>query len=260
MEERLTCPSCQHPNKKFYVNHAERKCHCFHCGYSDYRKEFSRRLPSSHKKPHSEAGIPKREWSLPASYNTEPWTWPAEAQAWPAKYGIVESELTKHSIGYSEGRVWTPVWDSKGLAHLQGRDVFGTSDIKYITKKNRPAPFYIHHNDVMIITEDVLSAIKAGRLCSAMALQGTNLGDVYMSKLLELQPKKILLCLDNDLSTVKKKQRDIKKSLDLFFDCVIVRLNKDLKEYTSNEILNIIKRYPVNSGMLQGQSSKRGMV
>ena len=87
----------------------------------------------------------------------------------------------------------------------------------------------------------MLSAIKAGRHATGMALCGTSMHDVHLRKILELQPKRVLICLDNDNSIVRKQQRKCKKTLDKFVDDVlIIRMSKDLKAQTNEYIVNLV--------------------
>ena len=228
-EVRGECPKCEHPNHKYYtrVEGTIKLGHCFHCGYSS--KQRAKRAPST-------VSEGKREWNLPAGFSTDWEDWSAEAIDWVHQYGITPAECDRYKIGYAGGKVWLTIWDEQGLASMQGRSLDGTLP-KYYTRKNRQAAFMSQHvNTTVILTEDVLSAVKAGRYTTTMALCGTSMNDVHLTKLLTIQPKRVLICLDNDNKEVRANQRKIKKTLDKYFECSIVRLDKDVKELTDKEI------------------------
>lgn len=226
------CPKCNHPNKKFYytINKGRKKGYCFHCGYKESSK-------ANYKDIQLRVELPTRgQVSKPSDADSNWGTWPREAVLWVMKYGITQQDCIQHGIFYAQSWGRERLWLTVGDGHYQGRDLTGKDDIKYLTKRNETKTFFIGDKPTCIITEDIVSAIKAYKFgYSALALSGTNLMEQHVKKLLDRKVTNVLVCMDNDNAKVKRLQENIKKRLDNFFNCSIVRLNKDLKEYSFEE-------------------------
>lgn len=123
---------------------------------------------------------PSRElkWTvqLPLDFTTEI---PASGLAWLYKYGIKPDEIRRFGIGYSkrEGRVILPVYDGDRLVFWQGRytgDYEKDGVDKYRSQKaaKRDDIYFrlIRDTEDVVLVEDVLSAIKVGRVTSSVGL------------------------------------------------------------------------------------------
>lgn len=228
------CPNCNHPNKKFYytIEKGKRKGYCFHCGYSVNQKANYRDVQP--KQPTT-----NNKWTRPHDADNNWGRWTEEAIKWLMKYNINQVECIKYDIFYAPSWGKDRLWLTIGEGHWQGRDLTGKDKIKYLTKKNTTQVFNIQGDNICLLTEDIISAIKGFKLTghSSMALSGTNLSKGHIKKLLDMDIDTVLVCLDNDNAKVRKLQETIKKRLDNFFNCSIVRLNKDLKCFKSLEFL-----------------------
>lgn len=102
-----------------------------------------------------------------------------EPQKWLRQYGIQDWEINKHRIGWSntQSLLIFPVFDNdNNLIMWQGRN-FGEG-IKYLTKG--PKSDILHlvgqtARGVIIVTEDMVSAIKVGRTYQAAPLWGSEM-------------------------------------------------------------------------------------
>lgn len=235
MEQTKQCPKCNHHNHKLYytLSQGKERGHCKHCGYG-----YTKNITGGYAKLHTNKTY--NSFKLPNGFSSNWNDWIPEAVEWVHKYNISPTECIKYKIGMGTycDRLTTTVWDSEGLASMQHRALFPDQAPKYLTKKNRVYPFHIDNGDVCVLTEDVLSAIKAGRYYSSMALQGTTLSDVYLSKLLKY--KLVLICLDNDNAIVRRQQRKIKKTLDMLVDNRLLLLDRDVKELTDKQIQELV--------------------
>ena len=234
-EQTKECPKCRHHNHKLYyrIKSGYEVGHCKHCGHS-----YKTQLIGGHAKAQSKPLSTKAEYTLPKGFTSDWGGWRPEAVRWVTKYGITQAECEQYKIGMSPkcDRLWLTVWDGDGLAWMQGRALDGQLP-KYNTLFNRQHPFYIDNGDTIFITEDVLSAIKVGRQASAIALTSTSMSLMHLKYI--CRHKRAVIALDNDNSVVKKQQEKIKKALDNYIPASIWYVEKDVKEYTNEEMEKI---------------------
>lgn len=111
------------------------------------------------------------------------------ALTWLRSYGITDSEIQKWRIGWSAERMQLifPVWDVSGrLLMYQARNFNGGP--KYLTKGEKRDIMHLVGNSAsgtVIITEDLVSAIKVGREYQAMPIWGAEVGLGLLKKLAE---------------------------------------------------------------------------
>jgi len=155
--------------------------YCHHCGKSgSYYKDKFRSLAAI-KKSGSVGESSSRHVSLPTDFESDTKKWDSKARAWVYQYGITEEEIRKYGLGYSpkNGRVVLPSWEDGKLLGYQMRKIFPTDPLpKYVTyynKKNYVWKDLISTNSILVLCEDVLSAIKLHRYYGSIALLGTHL-------------------------------------------------------------------------------------
>lgn len=178
---------------------------------------------------------------------------PRGAGEWLKTYGVTEDDVKRYGIGYDTGRqriVW-PVREAGELLSWQARDWQGRSKLKWLTPKGvTTSPVFYSLGkpikpDYCIIVEDVLSAMRVGKMYSSLALLGTSATPRKLSRIAawyrESKAKQVVLLLDDDAPDKALKiitaltQRGIPAILR------IGRLGKDPKEYTSEELIKIIE-------------------
>lgn len=141
--------------------------------------------------------------SLPDDFTTD---LDGRSRIWLASGGVCPDRARLYGIGYSKalGRCVLPVYDGAGaLLFVQARDLTGFSSAKYISQANVPKEEILawsketpEISDVLVLTEDFLSAIVVGAVAQAAALMGTSMSAAQMGKILRY--KRVTVWLDGD--------------------------------------------------------------
>lgn len=182
--------------------------------------------------------------------------WPTKARVWVLKYGIRQEEIDVYSLAYSPslGRVILPCRSDEGsLLGWQGRDTeeAGEGSPKYLAQRREETSFYFKakkksspcssasDSSTLVITEDILSAIKSSRVCDSVAILGVWLTPKDALELSE-QYDTVIVYLDNDNSKVRQQQENLKRLFKLFGCTVVVhRGSRDPKELSEAELQEI---------------------
>lgn len=210
--------------------------HCFHCGESGGVLEGSSTdHPIIKRVKHSTSGPTKDrrgDWTIPKDSTSTYGSISPEGRLWLDKY-ITPAEVTKHGIQYSVSldRILLPVWNDERLCGYQSRRLSPSDPRpKYLTYVNdRDRMWYYTEPDssvatsnVVVIVEDMLSAIVCSRYVSALALFGTSIKDSALQYIID-KHNKFLIFLDDDNAQVRAAQRKLQRRLDTFSECVTIR-------------------------------------
>lgn len=129
--------------------------------------------------------------------------WPLKARVWLYKAGINNEGIGRLGAYYHERtrRVVLPVTDEGRLVYWQARNVglCEAGAAKYLNPKadrTQLCPRY-GEDDVIVLTEDILSAFRVGQVSEAWSLMGTKLHAPTLVRLLKAG-KPVLVWLDND--------------------------------------------------------------
>lgn len=236
-----SCPNCKSSDALAVFDDLHKWC--FSCNHyehgeqsiNDVRKKFDGRDPQA------------QGTFLPADFD---FNIPQQGIDWLRKYGIIQKEIINHRMGWSnEGIVLKnkniriapmlvfPIYDEVGhLLMWQGRN-FGKEGPKYITRGAKDVLHVLgqhHASDVIILTEDLLSAIKVSRVAPAMPLWGSFMS-ITLARRLSIRFSKAVLWLDKDKAQEAAKQA---ANASHIFErgCSSIRTERDPKEYTSLEI------------------------
>jgi len=180
------------------------------------------------------------EVELPPDFSLEI---PREGLLWLFMSGIGEELIYEYNIGWSEkmGRVVIPIYDGDNLIGVQCRAVFTGQVPKYMNRKgNSKGVFWANTASYskVVITEDILSAIKVGRLYGACSTLGTVLHDSIIAKY--LLDKEVIVWYDGDEAGRKGSAKAMKALNMMGVDCREVLTDKDPKEYNIKEARDII--------------------
>lgn len=165
-------------------------------------------------------------------------TLPSECKIWLDKYGVTSQEITDNNFGWSEslGYLIFPFFGVDGLIGYVARKFKGDGP-KYLTKgikENFIATFGTA--DTIVFTEDLISAIIVGRVCSSCCLFGTYLSPKKLAYLKGYN--KYIIWLDNDKRQDSLKQ--VMKYKQYGYNISNIYTDKDPKEYSNKEIEELI--------------------
>lgn len=191
------------------------------------------------------------------------------------KAGISAQLSSLYGIGYSEyyKRVIIPVLRDGEVDAFIARSVTGETP-KYIARMRNPdnALFLsnngfkdrseeskaVHGAFDIVLTEDILSAIRVGRHCKAGAVLGTSLSDAGMHRLPVGQAQtgnslawwepqeinsRIAVWMDPDKAGKKGSSRIASKLRLSGRDVVQIRTDKDPKYLSDRQIIDTLKEY-----------------
>ncbi len=163
---------------------------------------------------------------------------PSTPKAWLTKYGVTDDEIHRESICWNEDKslLTFPIYNGEALMGFTAR-YFGS---------NKKYPRYIHKFrsgfyklfprpscNIIVLTEDYVSALKVGRHYNAIPLLGAFLPLSLILSLVYQKPR-LRIWLDRDKATdaIKFAQR----ALQYIPDCGSIITKLDPKEYSDKEI------------------------
>lgn len=177
--------------------------YCFRCSSKGWESKGDRSIGQLAQERADREFNSSLRAELPSDYTTD---LDGRSRVWLASGGVCPDRARLYGIGYSAklGRCVLPVYSSEGaLLFVQARDLTGHSSAKYISQANVPKEEILAWSkeipeikDVLVLTEDFLSAIVVGAVCQAAALMGTSMSAAQMGKI--LQYKKVAVWLDPD--------------------------------------------------------------
>lgn len=137
---------------------------------------------------------------LPVPKETNPQLWPSYASVWLYKAGLSNWEIEHRGIYFNHvmDRVVIPVYSEGTLVYWQARG-FDTERAKYINPKvDRSGIMYkTGIGSVLVLTEDILSATRVGKITEAWSLMGVNLTDQMLIQIMATH-REVIVALDPD--------------------------------------------------------------
>lgn len=222
--------------------------YCFRCNESRLiRRELSLAEKIAAIKAQEQALEELRECKLPSDFTLEI---PQEHAVWLYKASITKAQAKELGIGWSAGlqRIVLPVYGDDGeLAFIQARAVKPGQTPKYLNTRGANAAKALFQTAAIeagtpfvVITEDMLSAIRCGLYGPAVALCGVSVSE---AKALRLLKARTLLCwLDPDPAGQKAMRKFIRAVSLLHPDVRLVHSEKDPKLLTNARIWEHIER------------------
>jgi DNA primase len=198
-----------------------------------------------------------RAGKLPSDYTLDI---PEHHALWLYKASIRKAQARELGIGWSPSmqRIILPVYDrAKNLAFVQARAVNKGQQPKYLNSKGSAAGSTLFMTstinagtEFVIITEDMLSAIRCGRYGAACALCGVSVNDYKIHNILEA--KTLMVWLDPDPAGQKGMRKFIKWVSLLHNDVRLIHSLKDPKFLTDAQIRRHIDDCRANGGTTEG--------
>lgn len=252
MRTHQPCSTC---NSSDGLTEYEKNTYCFSCGEFKYKgktpTEFEHYFPIW-EDTHTEEGL-----QLPYTTNSK---FNHRAESWLMKNGLTPALRSLYRIGFVanetvpvpkskwtvklQNRIIFPCYGVNGLLYYQARATDPDDKVKYYTIGEK-APFWAHrHEDKksIVITEDIVSTIRAGIITNAVALCGTKFSKELLLQLTENYDR-IIVWMDSDRAGVRAA-RELTKRLRLLTDNVVkVRSRKEAKQCHTSELNRILSQY-----------------
>lgn len=181
--------------------------------------------------------VAKANVDPPGPMNFDASTWPKAAKLWLYKVGLSNPEIRKLGFYWNENmeRVVLPVLDGLKVCYWQAR-TFDPDLPKYINPSVNPKPMYkIGEGPVLCLTEDILSAVKVGRVTEAWSLLGTSISASSAAEIAQ-KGKPVRIWLDPDGAGIKGRGKIVKDLRAYGVDARIIRANLDPKFYQTQQI------------------------
>lgn len=178
--------------------------------------------------------------------------WPKAATSWLGGVGI--DQWWAEHLGFYWNprleRVVMPVLDGQKLCFWQARS-FDPKRPKYLSPAlapGQPKPVYKAipfrgepDRSRLVLTEDILSAIKVGEVASAWSILGTSLTALRSAEIANYGASEVLVWLDPDEAGIKGRRRIVPELRSLGVNARAIRgATKDPKLYNQDEIRSII--------------------
>lgn len=175
--------------------------------------------------------------------------WPLQARVWLYKAGLFKTDIAQLGAYFHEasGRVILPVLEQGKLVYWQGRNVglSGHGAPKYINPqvdRKTLCPRY-GSGEVIVLTEDILSAYRVGQVSEGWSLMGTKLHTPTLVRLIK-EGKPVMVWLDNDPAWNNPGQHAaavIMRSLtNVGLKCYNILTDRDPKLHSRAEIIEVI--------------------
>lgn len=234
--------------------------HCYACGRHEHSEITLDTLKHLVEREHSkESDESKDELNFPKDYMPINSTlYGKEGFHWIRSYTITPEECTKFNIGWSQERLMLifPVYDKDGkLLMWQGRNfnygpkylTFGMkSDILYLVGKEKCG--------TLVVTEDLVSAIKVGRTYQTAPLWGSEMSLELIQKAAS-HFDDLVIWLDRD-----KTHQAVKIALraSQYIPASVVDTALDPKDYSTDIMPEFITRAQMTKiykeGILEGKT------
>lgn len=185
--------------------------YCFRCADHGYVpkpvESLSERIARRAHEAAQDASI-AADVKLPAPANYDVATWPEAARVWLYKASLGRPEIAELGAYYHQpsGRVVLPVYRNGQVVYWSARSVDGRAP-KYLnspTDRNGLVAKY-GKGDVIVLTEDILSAYRVGQVTEAWSLIGVHMNDAIAVQLLRRQ-RPVVVWLDPDWQYAEGKR------------------------------------------------------
>lgn len=163
---------------------------------------------------------------------------------WLNKY-ITKEEIGEYGIGWSNyfGRVVLPIYSEGRLVAYQLRKVDQRKGPKYLTFKEKGVRNVVftsgvgNNGDCVCIVEDILSAIKVGRVVRGLALLGS---PPSLPPIIQYLGGDVKIWLDKDKLKTGIRYRD---QLQLMgYESQVIITQQDPKAYTTEEVQQWLRK------------------
>lgn len=231
---------CCAADRSAIVSHNERgySRFCFRCKANDFVPHGIRRISDIVRHKTELAFINQKRVMLPTDYTLDV---PMHAMAWYLKVGISPELARSYEIGYtpSMDRVVLPVKYEDELLAVQMRAVRENQKPKYLNPEGPKVEAAVFMSGpptgITVVVEDILSAIKVGRVAHATSILGTTMTDQRAWTIAQHNHTAIIW-MDNDKAGKRGKVRAANQLSMQGVRVYEVRTEDDPKTYNLDEI------------------------
>lgn len=227
-------------NQKFY------SAHCFRCDFNKFHDKGVQTLAElAHIRELNEAAAAYQPSAvvLPEDFTTDI---PLEGRLWLYGGGTTPTDWKKYGIGYSPAlkRVVLPVYNAqRELVWFQCRSVLKGMKPKYIqpSRERSQITFFASPEGAdlsrAVVVEDILSAIRVGKMIPTYSLLGTKITDGQATLLSKYDH--VYTWMDNDAAG-KGGSKNIRQTLGLITEVSDIRTADDPKKLTNQKIKEML--------------------
>lgn len=227
------CPSC--PSSDAFYVYQDGHGHCFSCGYHDFGTKTIKNIKL---KLEQVVSIDPTISMVKCNYEL-----PKVALKWLKKYGISNYEISKHGLLWNnttESLIF-PIYNNNKIVVTSER-YFGNKidHPKYLTQGNKTKYYKVIENnnsDIIVATEDWVSAIKVARAANAVPLLGTT---IPVNWSISLARRFSALGVWLDSNKAPESLREANKASQYIPSKAIVGMVGDPKDYDDKTIEKIL--------------------
>lgn len=252
-----------HGKNKLYIRRCDNGniiAFCHHCNSSGFYGVRNNAMSTEQKDANShlrissfqgKGGSGSAPFSIPADAEGRAVVWPKEPLDWARQY-LTLDQLSDSPLTYSarEQALVFPMVNADHPHTLVGFQLrhFPERDPKYMTYKNNSLgidcpidPFYTSFSKTLVITEDWISAYKAALAgYEGLPLLGSNMKEAQLVHILQRKYERYVIALDNDNPLIRRQQRTLETRLSGYGPTLLLKLTKDLKEYSLDDIKDLL--------------------
>jgi DNA primase len=252
---RIRIECCAH-DKSLLVSNEERgyRAYCFRCGPRGFVAHGDFSIDQLRRRREELALLQEAKVRLPHDFTLEI---PANEAVWLYRAGVSTDVYRHYGFGYSPSlrRVVLPIYNEAGLAGFTARSTIGAKP-KYIERMAQAASAVFIADPAtalpatpdwpegsgpdLVITEDILSAVRVGRLVRrCVSLLGTSANAQQLSAVLE-GVRRIAIWLDPDRPG-RVAAHKLERTLALQgYETKRIRTEQDPKYYSNREIRRLL--------------------
>lgn len=241
---------CVDTKRSMKIQHSDKGCsaYCFKCHAKEFKGHGLRPLNKLALFKATKEFCTKVV--LPKDFTTEI---PPKHAVWLYKAGIYKDTSELYGIGWSKAlqRVILPIYRNSELIYMQSRAVIPGMKPKYLNKTAAGKANILFEskdskhcltNKIVVVTEDILSAIRTGVYVKSFSLLGTDCTDA-VAYILSKYNALVVIWLDPDKAGVVAGPKVLKKLRSIGVNSVIYSGKEDPKYYTNAELMEIINAF-----------------
>lgn len=241
-------------DKSMIVSHGNEgySAYCFRCGNVGFEPFGYRTLAELEEIKRIDANARRIANSNTLTLPEKSGKIPAEGILWLAKAGLSQQRAASNDIYWSDKikRVVIPVYSKGKLVYWQARRVLNEPTAKYINPaidrseilyKVLPTTCEINTTR-LVVTEDIMSAIRVGRHLPTYSLMGTKTSSAQLSSIVKYS--RVSIWLDPDKAGEEGAAK-LRKAASLFTSVDIINSKADPKCLSDREIRSILKLQPL---------------